>query len=147
MKLTVFTDHRMKVKEDKKLDFFKQLKKLCNIKLTGVLIIVRILKQPPITLKRWTWNQWDNSNHSDHSSSKIGLDTWKLSGDPRRYAATQTPEKKILVKVGVKHIQVINHTMHQNSHQKKNNLCCTTSKILSPIKEIDKGVTQTNGPT
>ena len=90
-------DYRVKLKESKKkdkyLDLAKELKKLWNMKVTGILIVIGALgsHQRIGTRTGVQGNKKTSGDYLNYSIIEIGQNTEKSSGDLRRLAVTQTP--------------------------------------------------------
>ena len=88
MDFAISADHRVKMKEsekrDKYLDFARELKKLCNMKV----IVIPTIQSPGIG---GYGNKRMSGDHSNYSIVEIGQNTKKSPEDSRRLAVTQTP--------------------------------------------------------
>ena len=94
------TDHRVKIKESKKrdkyVDLAGELKKLWNMKVTDVLIVINAFGTIPTGLVKTLEdfkNQRTSGDHPDYCIIKIGYNTEKSPGDLRKLAVIQTPMK------------------------------------------------------
>ena len=111
MDFAVPADHRVKLKEsekkDKYLNIARELKKLWNIKVTVIPILIdalgpvtRVLVPGPEDLEirerveTIVGNRKTSRDHPNYRIIKIGLNTEKSPGDLRRLAVTQTPVRK-----------------------------------------------------
>ena len=87
----------MKIKEnekrDKYLDLAKELKKLQNMEVTVIPIVIGALRTiPKDQVKRFS-NKKASEDYPNYSVVKIGQNSEKSPGDLRKLAVTQTPEK------------------------------------------------------
>ena len=88
---------RMKAKENEKFDNYKdlarELKKLRNMKVTVISVIVGALGTVPQEPEKdvgYSSYQRKNQDHPKHITAKISYNTEKSPGDLRRFAVTQT---------------------------------------------------------
>ena len=93
-------DHRVKLKEnekmDKYLDLARELKKLWNMKVKVIPIVVGALGTVPKGLEKSLENleiRGRIEDHPEHCTAAICQNTQKSPGDLRRLAVTQTPVK------------------------------------------------------
>ena len=96
MDFAVPVDHRVKIKEnekkDKYLDLVRKFKKLWNIKLTVISIVIGALGTIPKVLVKGVGrvrNRRTSRNHPNYCIVKIGQNTEKSSGRLRRLGVTQ----------------------------------------------------------
>ena len=86
-------DHRIKLKEcekkDKYLDLARELKKLWNMKMTIVSIVIRTFG----TVTGGLGSRRTSGDHPNYSIIENGQNIEKSPGDLRRLAVTQTPVK------------------------------------------------------
>ena len=105
MDFIIPVDHRIKIRESKKIDkysyFARELKKLWNIRVTVIPIVVGALRMVPKSLEKgWrVGNQRKNWDHPGYSIVENGQNTEKCPGDLRRLAVTQIPVKDHQLKV------------------------------------------------
>ena len=100
MDIAVPVDHRIKLKEsekkDKYLDLARELKKLWDMKVTIITIVVGAFWYSHLRITKRTVGLGNKKTSGDHPIFYIiviGQNTEKSPGDLRRLAATQTPEK------------------------------------------------------
>ena len=99
MNVAVPADHRIKSKEsekkDKYLDLAKELKKLWNVKVTVIPIVIgalcTVIKGLVSTGTEGLGNKRRSGTHRNSSNVKISLNTVKSPRDLRRLAVTQNP--------------------------------------------------------
>ena len=94
----VRTDHWVKLKEsekkDKYLDPDRGMKKLWNMKVIVIPVVIRALSAVRIGKKtRRLGNKWTSGDHPNYSIAEIGQNNEKSRGDLRRLGVTQTPVK------------------------------------------------------
>ena len=89
---TVPADHRVKLKEnekkDKYLNLARELKKLWNMKVTVILIVIDALGTVTKRLILGLGNKRTSRDHPNYNINKIGQHTEKSPGDLRRLAVT-----------------------------------------------------------
>ena len=99
MDFAVLVDHKVKTKEsekrDKFIDLTWELKKLWNMKVTVIPIVIGALGTISKVLIKGLEdkNQRMNRSHSDYSIIKIGQNPEESAGGLRRLAVTQTRVK------------------------------------------------------
>ena len=92
MDFAVLGDHRIKLKEFEKKDKYlaRELKKLWNIKVTTIPIVIGAfgtLTKGPGGLRGWR----TSGHHPNYSAIENGQNTEKSPGDLRRLTVTQAP--------------------------------------------------------
>ena len=109
MDFAVPADHRIKLKEcekkDKYLDFARELKKLWNMQVTIIRIVIGAFGTVTKRIIKGTGGieGWGMSgNHPNDSIIENGQNTEKSPGDLRRFAVTQTPVKDHQLKLMAK---------------------------------------------
>ena len=98
MNFDVPADHRVKSKEsekrDKYLDLARELKKLWNMKVTLIPIVICILRTILKGLGKWLEDlEIRGRAKTIQTTIKIGQNNKKSPGDLRSFAVTQTPVK------------------------------------------------------
>ena len=100
MNFAVSADHRIKLKEcekkDKYLDLTRELKKLWNMKVTIILIVIDAFGTVHQRINKRTGelgNKWTTGDHPNYYIIENGQNTEKSPRDLRRLAVTQTPLK------------------------------------------------------
>ena len=95
---SVLSDHRIKLKEsekkDKYLDLARELKKLWNMKVTVIPIVIAALgtvTKETGTITGGLGNKSMNGDHPNYSIAEIGQNIEKSHGDLKRLAVPQTP--------------------------------------------------------
>ena len=102
--LTVPADHRIKLKKsekkDKYLGFSRELKKLWNMKMTIMPILIGALDTSYQRIVKGTggFGNWTSGEHPNYIIENIKKSPWDL----RRLAVTQTPVKDHQLKMMVK---------------------------------------------
>ena len=91
MDFAVLADHRIRLKEsekkDKYLDLARELKKIWNMKVMIIPIVIGAFGTGGL-------GSWRTSgDYPNYSITENGQNTEKSPGDLRRLAVTQTPEK------------------------------------------------------
>ena len=106
MDFAVLADLRIKLKEcekkDKYLDLARKLKKLWNMKVTNIPIVIGAFGTVTKGLLKGTGGlgRWRMSrDHSNYTIIENGQNTEKSPGDLRRLAVTQTPVKNHQLKL------------------------------------------------
>ena len=114
LNFAVPADDKVKItkrKEREILRFCLRTKKLWNMKVTVIPIVIGALATVPKGSEKkktgGTGNQGKNRNHPDHSNVKIGKNTQKSPDDLRGLAVTYTPGEWPLAKPGWKNSQGI----------------------------------------
>ena len=117
----ILADHRVKLKESEKrdkLDLARELKKLCNIKVTLISIVIGVL----CTFTKGTGgigNKRTNGDHPNYSIVQIGQNTEKSPGDLKTLAVTQTSEKKPSANTDMKNSQKRKNNNNNNNNNNK----------------------------
>ena len=99
MDFAVPVDHRIKLKESEKkdecLDLARELKKLWNMKVTIIPIVIGTFGSHQRLIKRTggLGNKRMSGDHPNYNIIENGQNTEKSPGDFRRLAVTQTPMK------------------------------------------------------
>ena len=78
------------------MDLARELKTLCGMSVTVILIILNALGTIPKDMEKnpeGIGNRRKNQNHPNCSIVEIGYNTEKSPGNLRRFAVTQTPVK------------------------------------------------------
>ena len=126
MDFAVPVDYRIKLKESEKMDEYldlaRELKKLWNMKVSIVPIVIGSFDTVPGGFGSWL----TSGNHPNNSIIEDGENTAKSPGDLRRLAVTQIPVTKPSAYADVKNSKrVSNKTDHlistrpSNSNKKK----------------------------
>ena len=96
MKFTVSADQRVKIEESEKrnnfLDLARELRKLGNMRVTVIPIVIVALEMVLKGLKRGP-EELEIGDHSNYSIVGIGHNSKKSPGDLKKLAVTQTPVK------------------------------------------------------
>ena len=102
-------DHRVKVKEREKrykyLDLPRELKKLWNMKVTVIPIIIRALCTVTKGLVQGLGNNGTGGDSPKYSIIEIGQNIEKSPGDLRRLAVPEIPVKKTSANADLKNSQ------------------------------------------
>ena len=111
MDFVVPADHRIKLKgnEKKYLDLAKELKKMWNIKVTIIRIVVGAFGTVTKGLLKGLGNKRKNGDHPNYYIFEKSQITEKNPGDLTGLAVTQTPSEKRLAITDVKNSQGVNN--------------------------------------
>ena len=94
MDVAISADHRAKLKEsekkDKYLDLVRELKKLWNMKVTIIPIVIGVLGTVTKGLLKGVGNKRTNGDHPNYCIIEIGQNTEKSPRDLKRLAVTQS---------------------------------------------------------